>query len=173
MKYLGRGERLSTPGATDGYRGAGISEPSLTRFGGRFFLTLRTFDRGDVCTGGDGLHFSAPVPWRFDDGAELGNHNTQQHWAAYGGKLFLLYTRRGAGNDGPAIFRHRAPLFMAEVNPETPRVIRASERVVLPKLPAGFGNFGAAPITPDETWVVAGRRAAEAGTPSLYVARLR
>ena len=87
------------------------------RLGERFFLTLRTFDRGYVCTSDDGLHFIEPVPWRFDDGAALGSYNTQQHWTTHGGTLYLLYTRRGAGNDDPAIFRHRAPLFMAEVDP--------------------------------------------------------
>ena len=45
--------------------------------------------------------------------------------------------------------------------------------MILPEIPAGFGNFGVTQITPDETWVVAGRRGAAAGTPGLYVARLR
>ncbi len=39
---------------------------------------------------------------------------------------FLVYTRRGADNDH--VFRHRAPLFIAQVDPKRLDVIRASER---------------------------------------------
>ena len=45
--------------------------------------------------------------WTFDDGSELGNYNTQQHWVTHSDGLFLVYTRRGADNDD--IARHRAP----------------------------------------------------------------
>jgi hypothetical protein len=34
---------------------------------------------------------------KHDDGAELGSYNTQQHWLSHGDGLFLMYTRRGAG----------------------------------------------------------------------------
>ena len=64
----------------------------------------------------DGLQFAEPKPWTFDDGAELGSYNTQQHWLAHSDGLFLVYTRRGANNDH--IVRHRAPLFMAQVDPD-------------------------------------------------------
>jgi len=71
-----------------------------------------------VTSGTDGLHFDPPKPWKFDDGADLGSYNTQAHWAQHGDKLYLVYTRKGAKNDH--VFRHRAPLFMAEVD----RVLR-------------------------------------------------
>ena len=91
----------------------GLAEPSLTRFDDRYFLTLRNDQAGYVTTSRDGLQFDPPRMWRFDDGTDLGNYNTQQHWVTHRDGLFLIYTRRGAKNDH--VFRHRAPLFMAHV----------------------------------------------------------
>jgi hypothetical protein len=65
--------------------------------------------------------------------------------------LFLVYTRRGAGNDH--IMRSRAPLFIAEVDADQLHVIRASERVLIPERGATLGNFGAAAVSPEESWV--------------------
>lgn len=97
------------------------------------------------------LRFATPVPWTFDDGAELGSYNTQQHWLAHRDGLFLVSTRRGANNDD--IVRHRAPLFMARVDPEKLRILRASERVIVPEHGAEMGNSGACAINENESWV--------------------
>lgn len=129
----------------------GLYEPSLAAYHGRFFLTLRNDVRGYVSVSDDGLQFTEAQPWLFDDGAELGSYNTQQHWLVHSDGLFLVYTRRGANNDH--IVRHRAPLFMAQVNPETLRVMRATEKVVVPERGAEMGNFGACSINADESWV--------------------
>ena len=129
----------------------GLYEASLTCFDGRFFLTLRNDLRGYVCEG-DGLNFAEPQPWRFNDGEELGSYNTQQHWVTHSEGLFLTYTRRGAGND--RVIRHRAPLFIAQVDPDRLRVIRETERVIVPDYGAQLGNFGVCDASPDETWVV-------------------
>jgi hypothetical protein len=129
-----------------------LYEPSLTEYKGRYFLTMRNDVRGYVAVGTDGLHFSKQIPWAFDDGQELGSYNTQQHWVTHSDGLFLTYTRRGAGND--EIFRHRAPLFMAQVDPDRLCVIRASERVIVPKLGATLGNFGTINVSPGESWVI-------------------
>lgn len=131
----------------------GLGEPSITRFGGRFFLTLRNDVRGYVTSGDDGLHFAEPIPWRFDDGEELGNYNTQQHWLMHPEGLFLVYTRRGLGNDH--VFRHRAPLLVGQVDPERLCVIRESERVVVPERGARLGNFGVCEVSPNGSWIVA------------------
>jgi hypothetical protein len=130
----------------------GFCEPSLTWFGGRYFLTLRNDVRGYVAAGENGLRFGPPKPWMFDDGVEIGNYNTQQHWVTHSEGLFLVYTRRGANNDH--VFRHRAPLFMARVDPERLCLIRSSERVVVPERGARLGNFGICTASPEETWVV-------------------
>jgi lysophospholipase L1-like esterase len=129
----------------------GLCEPSLARLGGRYFLTIRNDLKGYVTASGDGLHFRPVKPWTFDDGEELGSYNTQQHWLTHDGGLFLIYTRRGAGNDH--IMRHRAPLFIAQVDPGRLRVIRATERVLVPERGAELGNFGASAITDRESWV--------------------
>lgn len=97
------------------------------------------------------LRFAAPISWTFDDGAELGSYNTQQHWLAHRDGHFLVYTRRGANND--YIVRHRAPLFMARVDPEKLRILRASERVIVPGRGAEMGNFGTRASDENESWV--------------------
>ncbi len=129
----------------------GLYEPSITKFGDRFFLTLRNDLAGYVTSGSDGLHFEEPIIWKFDDGEALGNYNTQQHWVTHSDGLFLVYTRRGADNDH--VFRHRAPLFIAQVDPERLCVLRETERVLVPEQGARLGNFGVVDINPDETWV--------------------
>jgi hypothetical protein len=129
----------------------GFCEPSVIEYEGRYYLTLRNDVRGYVTRGGDGLHFEPPRPWTFDDGTELGSYNTQQHWLTHAGALYLVYTRRGADNDD--IFRHRAPLFIARVDPERLCVLRETERVVVPNRGATLGNFGAVRISDDECWV--------------------
>ena len=132
----------------------GLCEPSLARYRGRYYLTLRNDLRGYVTTSDDGLNYAAITPWLFDDGSELGSYNTQQHWLVHSGGLFLVYTRRGANNDH--IIRHRAPLFMARVDTSTLRVIRASEKVIIPERGGEFGNFGANAATPAESWATVG-----------------
>ncbi|QDT25375.1 sialidase family protein [Gimesia panareensis] len=130
----------------------GLYEPSITKFQQKYYLTMRNDDKGYVSVSDDGLNYSEPVVWKFDDGQELGNYNTQQHWVTHSDGLFLVYTRRGANNDH--VFRHRAPLFMAEVDPQTLRVKRKTERIIVPEKGARMGNFAVVNISPSETWVV-------------------
>lgn len=152
-------------------RRTGLYEPSLAYFGGKYLLTLRADEGAHVARSGDGLHFDEPQPWRFDDGTLLGSYNTQQHWVTHADGLFLAYTRRGAGND--AVFRHRAPLFIARVDPERLVVRRETERVLLPNLGKPFGNFGVCDVTADETWIVDCLAGAEPGQPNLHLAKIR
>ena len=130
----------------------GFCEPSIAALNERYFLTLRNDLRGYVAVSTDGLNYGTPVPWRFDDGADLGNYNTQQHWLTHSDALFLVYTRRGAHNDH--VFRHRAPLFMAQVDTDRLCIVRATERVVVPEHGARLGNFGTAAVSPEESWVI-------------------
>ena len=129
----------------------GLHEPSLTRFDGEYFLTIRNDKRGFITRSKDGLHFEKMQPWKFDDEKDLGNYNTQQHWVTHSDGLFLVYTRRGANNDH--VFRHRAPLFIAQVDPKRLRVIRKTERVLVSQRGARLGNFGVTDVSADETWV--------------------
>lgn len=132
----------------------GLVEPQLARFQGRYYLSLRNDVKGYVTVGDDGLHFAPIRPWTFDDGHELGSYNTQQHWLAHSDGLFLSYTRRGADNDD--IPRHRAPLFLARVDPARLCVLGDTEKVVVPNRGAPLGNFGAAAIDRDRSVVTVG-----------------
>ena len=145
LTYLRHGDELALQG------GRGLCEPSLALVRGRYYLTVRNDARGYVTTSEDGLHFAPIRPWAFDDGQELGSYNTQQHWLTHGDGLFLAYTRRGANNDH--IARNRAPLFLAQVDPERLQVVRTTEQVLIPERGVMLGNFGAAAITREESWV--------------------
>ena len=131
--------------------GRGLYEPSLALFQGTYYLTLRNDTRGYVATSPDGLHFGPIQPWLFDDGQELGSYNTQQHWLVHSDALFLSYTRRGTNNDH--IPRNRAPLFLAQVDPISLKVIRETEKVHIPERGVMLGNFGASAVSPTESWV--------------------
>ena len=145
MKYLGHGDELAIIG------GRGFVEPSLAFFQGKYYLTLRNDARAYATTSDDGLHFAPVKPWTFDDGQDLGSYNTQAHWLAHSDGLFLSYTRRGANNDH--IARNRAPIFVAQVDPVKLQVLRKTEQILLPERGVMLGNFGAAAITPNESWV--------------------
>ena len=145
LKYLSHGDELTTQG------GRGLYEPSLTRFQNKYFLTLRHDNAAFVTTSTDGLHFAPVQKWTFDDGQDLGSYNTQAHWLSHSDGLFLTYTRRGANNDH--IMRNRAPIFVAQIDPDKLQVLRRTERILLPERGVMLGNFGAAAITADESWV--------------------
>ncbi len=172
LRYKDHGDELAIDDNT-----RGLHEPSLTRFDGQFLLTIRNDRRGYVTRSRDGLQFEPIRPWRFDDGSDLGNYNTQQHWVTHSDGLFLVYTRRGANNDH--VFRHRAPLFMAQVDPQKLHVIRKTERVLVPERGARLGNFGVVDVSEDETWVTVAELMQPKGIEkhgsdgSLWVARIR
>ena len=108
---------------------------------------------GYIAASNDGLNYSEPIPLRFDDGKISGNYNTQMHWIKGGNKLYLVYTRRGADNDH--VFRHRAPLFMAEFDPGKLCIIRSTEVIAVPERGARLGNFGCLQVSDNEAWIVA------------------
>lgn len=146
LEYISNGTELELNNDT-----RGLGEPSLTKFNGEYFLTIRNDKKGFVARSKDGLSFEKYIPWKFDDGTELGSYNTQQHWVTHSEALFLVYTRRGANNDH--VFRHRAPLFIAQVDPVKLCVIRDSEQILVPERGARLGNFGVCDVSYNETWV--------------------
>lgn len=145
-------------------KGRGLLEPSVTQFKGRFFLTIRAEDnRGYVCASDDGLTYSEKQPWMWEDGTPLDMSTTQQHWLTHSEALYLVYTRKDASN--AKVLRWRSPLWMAQVDPTTLRLIRPTERVALPLVGDGvnapddvaiMGNFHTINVTPDESWVTVG-----------------
>ena len=148
LSYQEHGTELNIP------EGRGLYEPSLTEFQGKYYLTLRADHSAFVTRSNDGLKFEEIREWTFDDGTPLGSYNTQQHWMTIGGGLFLVYTRRGANNDH--IMRHRAPLFIGQVNPQSMQVSRDTERILIPENHATLGNSGVCRISDTESWVTCG-----------------
>lgn len=146
LSVLEQGNEMSVDDDT-----RGLHEPSVAFYDGRYFLVMRNDKTSFVTSSKDGLNYLPYKQWTFDDGSDLGTYNTQQHWVTHSKGLFLVYTRRGAENDH--VFRHRAPLFMAEVDPEKLCVIRKTERILIPERGARLGNFGVTDVSPEETWV--------------------
>lgn len=148
LSLIAKGKYMERPGSR------GIHEPSLTKFGGRYWLTIRSDDTALVTTSENGLDYEPLVEWTFDDGKKLGSVNTQQHWVTHSDGLFLAYTRCGA--DNADIARCRAPLFIAQVDTEKKAVLRGTERILLPNRGVPMGNFGVNRVTENETWVSVG-----------------
>lgn len=156
-------------------QGRGIYEPSITFFQGAYFLTMRSDKSAYAAKSKDGLHYSPIEEWTFDDNSILGSYNTQQHWVSHSDALFLVYTRKGANND--EVFRHRAPLFMAQVDAEKLQVIRSTERIVVPNRGAALGNFGITDVNEYEIWITVaeymrGEESVEADN-SVFAARIQ
>ena len=143
--------------------GRGLLEPSLTCFGGRYYMTIRAEDeRGYLSVSDDGLTWPEPVPWCWDDGEPLTMSTTQQRWLIHSDGLFLVYTRRGLHNVN--VMRWRSPLFVAQVNADG-RLRRESERTVFPLIGDGvddpdhvarMGNFHVTTASATQSWVTVG-----------------
>ena len=163
-------------------KGRGLLEPSLTQFGDKFFLTIRAEDnRGYVAASEDGLDFGEKKAWDWDDGEPLTMSTTQQHWLAHSDSLFLVYTRKDPTNTN--VIRWRAPLWMAQVDPERLCLIRETERMVLPLVGDGvnapdevalMGNFNVTNVSPEESWVTVGEWLPKRGARGdLLIAKIR
>lgn len=133
----------------------GLCEPSVSKFpqNGKYIMSLRSDSSSWYAVSDDGLHYCTPEEWRLDNGELLGQYNTQAHFVRLGNKLFLVYTRRGANNDH--VFRHRAPLFIAEIDPCSYRVIKETEQAIVPERGARLGNFGVTRVSDNEVIVTA------------------
>lgn len=145
-------------------KGRGLLEPSVTRFHGQFWMTIRAEDsRGYVAVSKDGLNWEEKQEWSWDDGTPLDMSTTQQHWLTHSDGLFLVYTRKDASNTN--VIRWRSPLWLAQVDPQRRCLIRKTERVVLPLVGDGvdapnkvalMGNFDVTNVSPHESWVTVG-----------------
>ena len=171
LQYLHHGSELIKQG------GRGYVEPSLAFWNNRYYLTLRNDLGAYVATSPDAITWSSPKPWVFDDDQDLGSYNTQAHWLVHRDGLFLCYTRRGANNDH--IPRNRAPIFIGQVDPERLCIVRDTEQVLIPERGAMLGNFGAAFITGNQSWVtdaefmIGDQPHSRGADGSVWVARVR
>ena len=142
----------------------GLLEPSVTQFGGKFYITIRAEDdHGYQSVSADGLNWASKQRWVWDNGDPINMSTTQQHWLTHSDGLFLVYTRKDKSNTG--IIRWRAPLYVARVDVRTRRLIKSTERVVLPLMGDGvkdpdnvalMGNFNITNAGPNESWVTVG-----------------
>lgn len=142
----------------------GLLEPQLIKLGKLFYLTIRAEDGfGYVSTSTDGLSWSQPKAWAWENGEALAMSTTQQHWLSHSDALYLVYTRKAEVNAN--VMRWRAPLYLAQVDRATMRLIRKSERVVFPLVGDGindpthvphYGNFHVANLSAQESWITAG-----------------
>lgn len=158
LRVLETGNALTNP------VGRGLLEPSLTFYRGKYYLTIRAEDeRGYVSTSADGLQYAPQTAWAWDDGEPVSMSTTQQHWLTHSDGLFLVYTRKDASN--LKVMRWRAPLWMAQVDTSTLRLIRSTERTVLPLIGDGingadkvafYGNFGVMNASAEESWITDG-----------------
>ncbi len=134
----------------------GLMEPSLTRFDGRFWLTIRSEDeRGHFAVSRDGLSWGQLETHRFDDGSPLVTSTTQQHWITHSSGLYLSYTRRDAVNE--KIFRWRTPTYIALFDTRRSVLVKDTERVLVPMDEAAMhGNFHVTNTSARETLVTLG-----------------
>ncbi len=118
-------------------KGRGLLEPSVTKFGGKFWITLRAEDnRGYVSVSDDGLNYEEKRAWTWDDETPIEMSTTQQHWLTHSDGLFLVYTRRDESNEN--VMRWRSPLWVAQVDTDKRCLIKSSEQVVLPLVGDGI-----------------------------------
>jgi hypothetical protein len=142
----------------------GLLEPQLTCVDHRYLMTIRAEDGyGYVSASTDGLQWSAPERWKWNDGEPLAMSTTQQHWLTHSDALYLSYTRKAEENVN--VMRWRAPLYLAQVDRATLRLVRSTERVVFPLIGDGisdpanvahYGNFHVTNINSKETWITCG-----------------
>ncbi|MBR0506852.1 MAG: hypothetical protein IJJ84_15740 [Kiritimatiellae bacterium] len=156
VRYRFVGENLEiveagTPLVGTSYR-RGYCEPSLARLNGKYYLTIRTDEQGLFATSDDGLAFTIPEPWRWDDGRILANRNTQQHWLRCAKGLYLAYTREDAMNGH--VFRNRAPIYMAWFDPLRKCLVKSTERTLVPELGTRSGNFVCCDAGADSAWLI-------------------
>lgn len=130
----------------------GFGEPSIVRFGDKYYMTIRSDEFGAWCESADGLNWSAPVKWTWSDGTDLGNANTQQHWLQIGDELYLAYTRVTADNGN--VFRNRAPIFVAKVDLAAKGLVSATEQAVVPNRGARLGNYCVSESPDGNPWLV-------------------
>jgi hypothetical protein len=170
------GNELANP------KGRGLIEPSVVRWKNKYYMTIRAEDQhGYVSTSDDGLNWQPLTAYQWDDGEPLVMSTTQQHWLPHSDALHLVYNRRTEQN--AKVMRYRAPLFIAELDPETLRLRKATEQVLLPligepekdpKQVRLTDNFHPLTLNAQESWITVGENTLSMGRPGdVLIARVR
>ncbi|PHS12118.1 MAG: hypothetical protein COA78_08740 [Blastopirellula sp.] len=135
--------------------GRGLLEPQIVEFQGRLYMTMRAEDGfGYVSVSDDqGKSWSAPHPWRWHDGEKIPMHTTMTKLLSHTDGMLLVYTR--IRDDNQNVFRNRAPLYCADVDPKTLSLRRQTERVLIPNRGQPVGNFWVWLIDQNKSYVCA------------------
>ncbi len=158
----------------------GLLEPSIAKFGVKFYLTIRAEDgHGYVAVSNDGLKWAEPQAWVWDNGEAVDMSTTQQHWLKHSDGLYLVYTRKATENAN--VMRWRAPLYMAMVKQKTMRLVRSTEQVVFPLIGDGinaptlvphYGNFHTMMLNRGQSLILAGEVVPENFHGDMLMARI-
>ncbi len=135
--------------------GRGLLEPQIVQHRDRLFMTMRAEDGfGYVSVSGDNARsWSEPQAWRWDDGTKIPMHSTMTKLLSHSDGMLLVYTR--IREDNRNVFRQRAPLHCADVDPQSLSLQRSTERVIIPNRGLPVGNFWVWPIDQTSSYVCA------------------
>jgi hypothetical protein len=131
----------------------GFLEPQIAAHDGRHYMTMRAEDGyGYVTTSDDeGRSWAPAKPWAWDDGRRVAMHTTMTKLLSHSEGLLLVYTR--IRDDNGDVFRNRAPLHCADVDPVALRLMKSTERILVPNRGRPVGNFWVWPIDPQKSYV--------------------
>ena len=130
----------------------GYCEPSVVKFGDMYYMTIRSDENAYLAWSNDGLNYSTPTLWKFDDGSVLGSCNTQQRLISHEDDMFLVYTRFNGENDH--VMRNRAPLYMAKIDETNKCLIKDTEVVLVTNRGASLANtIGICKLSKNKTLV--------------------
>ena len=130
----------------------GFGEPSMTYYKNNYYMTLRAQDGFSyVVESRDGMDWSEPQPWSWDDGTSIPMNQTMTKFLTHSDGLYLVYTR--ITKDNGNVFRNRAPLFLARLDVEKMCLIRDSEQIIFKNKGLPIGNFNIYEVSPLESWV--------------------
>lgn len=140
--------------AWSNHQARGLLEPQIAEYEGRYYMTVRAEDkRGYVLVSEDnGRTWSCPAPWRWDCGEEILMHTTMTKLLSHSDGLVLVYTR--IRDDNANVFRNRAPLHCADLDPRTLTLRRSTERILVSNKGLPVGNFWVWPIDQQQSYVV-------------------
>lgn len=147
LKLVSSGTPISGESVPDSPQ-PGFLEPSVAQLNGKYYITLRNEFKGYFAESEDGLSFSEPKPWVWENGEPIGSYRTMQRWVRFGDALYLIYTRPNGLNDH--VFRNRAPLYMTRFDDKRGCLVRNEEIILVPELGARLGNFSVTDISPNE-----------------------
>ncbi len=132
----------------------GWSNTSLVRYNDKYLLFIRRDRNSSVAASDDGVHFQESKPLLWDNGELVNMNNNSSKWLLLDGKLYITYTR--VNEISGHVLDMRAPLFIAQLDPDNLTMIKETERIVFPQNHARMDNHTTVSISDKEAWVISG-----------------